>query len=165
MTVSTTTNQGPGIEVTASAILEAFLGLIETDQEMVRAKVITANDPKITEDQRRKAELAILEALRLRGGLKASARPLPKEERLSAAHRAAQERLEGEVRVFAEALARLLAEKQMTQMELARRIGVGQSAISMMLSRGCRPQPRTLGKLADALGVSVEELWPGKLGL
>jgi len=35
----------------------------------------------------------------------------------------------------------------------------------MLLARKCRPQPRTLGKLAEALGVSVEEIWPGKVGL
>jgi DNA-binding XRE family transcriptional regulator len=90
--------------------------------------------------------------------------PLP-GVRLSAAHRSVQERIDAEVRLFADTLTRLLAENQLTQAELARRVGVGQSAISMMLSRKCRPQPKTLGKLADALGVPVEELWLGKLGL
>jgi transcriptional regulator with XRE-family HTH domain len=75
-----------------------------------------------------------------------------------------QERIEREVQRFADTLAQMLAEKKMTQAELAQRIGVGQSAISMMLSRKCRPQPRTLGKLAEALGVSVETLWPVKVG-
>ncbi|SRR5579884_3629976 len=95
----------------------------------------------------------------------ATARPLRDEERLSAGHRAVHEQIESQVRLFADRLARLLAEQQMTQAELARRMGVGQSATSMMLSRNCRPQPRTLGKLADAPGVPVEDLWPGKPGL
>lgn len=115
--------------------------------------------------RRRQAEAAILAALRLRTAEKAAARPLRDGDRLSAGHRAVRERIESVVRPFADTLARLLAEKQMTQAELARRIGVGQSAISTMLSRRCRPQPRTLGKLADALGVPVEDLWPGKPAL
>jgi transcriptional regulator with XRE-family HTH domain len=53
---------------------------------------------------------------------------------------------------FAATLARLLAERQFTQAQLAERIGVGQSSISMLLKRRCRPQRRTLGKLAEALG-------------
>jgi lambda repressor-like predicted transcriptional regulator len=163
--VSTTTTRGPTIGLAAGEILAAFLRLAEAEQEKVRNKVEVANDPKVTEDQRRNAEAAILAALRLGSGGNAAARPLRDEERLSPAHLAVREKIECDVRLFADTLARLLAEKQMTQAELARRIGVGQSAISMMLSRACRPQPRTLGKLADALGVTVEKLWPGKPGL
>jgi transcriptional regulator with XRE-family HTH domain len=62
---------------------------------------------------------------------------------------------------FAATLARLMADRQLTQVQLAERISVGQSAISMLLKRRCRPQRRTLGKLAEALGAPVEELWPG----
>jgi len=43
---------------------------------------------------------------------------------------------------------------------LAEKIGVGQPAISMMLQRQCRPQKRTVMRIAEALGVSAEELWP-----
>jgi len=39
----------------------------------------------------------------------------------------------------------------LTQAALAERIGVGQPAISMMLSRKCRPQRHTIEKLAAAL--------------
>lgn len=49
----------------------------------------------------------------------------------------------------------------MTQDQLAEKIGVGQPAISMMLKRQCRPQKRTVQRLAEALGVAAEELWPG----
>jgi transcriptional regulator with XRE-family HTH domain len=54
-----------------------------------------------------------------------------------------------------------MAQRQLTQAELAQRIGVGQSAISMLLKRRCRPQRKTLGKLATTLGVEVEALWAG----
>jgi DNA-binding phage protein len=61
---------------------------------------------------------------------------------------------------FAERLDRFLAEKGMTQSDLAEKIGVGQPAISMMLSRNCRPQKKTLHRIASALGVGLEDLWP-----
>jgi transcriptional regulator with XRE-family HTH domain len=48
----------------------------------------------------------------------------------------------------------------MTQAQLADKLGLGQPAISMMLQRNCRPQKRTVVRLADALGVAPEELWP-----
>jgi len=49
----------------------------------------------------------------------------------------------------------------MTQEALAAKLGVGQPAISNMLNRQCRPQRRTVLRLAQALGISPEELWPG----
>jgi transcriptional regulator with XRE-family HTH domain len=49
----------------------------------------------------------------------------------------------------------------LTQAELAAKVGVGQPAISMMLNRSCRPQKKTVRRIATALGVTVEELWPG----
>src|SRR5205807_6174384 len=86
---------------------------------------------------------------------------LRREDRLGAAHRELRAGLEQAEAAFAATLARLLAERQLTQAQLAERIGVGQSAISMLLKRRCRPQRRTLGKLAEALGVPVDVLWPG----
>jgi lambda repressor-like predicted transcriptional regulator len=70
------------------------------------------------------------------------------------------ERLDREDANFASRLARLLDEKSVTQVELARRIGVSQSAISMLLARRCRPQRRTVARIAEALGVPETELWP-----
>ncbi len=61
--------------------------------------------------------------------------------------------------VFAERLRKIMDEKNVTQEELASKIGVSQSAISHMLNRNCRPQRRTIKKLADALQVTAESLW------
>jgi DNA-binding XRE family transcriptional regulator len=61
---------------------------------------------------------------------------------------------------FAQRLAAVLDARGMTQAELASAVGVGQPAISMMLNRSCRPQQKTVRKLAAALGVTAEELWP-----
>jgi transcriptional regulator with XRE-family HTH domain len=61
---------------------------------------------------------------------------------------------------FAERLRQIMNQKGVTQEGLAEKIGVGQSAISMMLQRQCRPQKRTIQRLAEALDVHPEELWP-----
>ncbi len=61
---------------------------------------------------------------------------------------------------FAGRLQSLLTAKGVTQAELAAKVGVGQPAISMMLNRVCRPQRKTVEKIAAALGVAPEELWP-----
>lgn len=159
------TNMGSVQALSAGAVLAAFLKLPSPEQEVVRARVETAVDPSASAEQRRRAEDAILAALRGAGGFASGARPLRQDERLSAEQRALRGRMDQEEVQFAERLSRLLAERQVTQAELARRIGVGQSAVSMLLSRKCRPQPRNLGKIADALGVRVEDLWPGNVGL
>jgi len=56
--------------------------------------------------------------------------------------------------VFAERLQTLRKQKGLTQHELAQRVGLRQSAISMMEGAQCRPQPSTLTKLAKQLGVA-----------
>lgn len=70
------------------------------------------------------------------------------------------ERMKVQEDTFARALERLLDEKGMTQQDLADAIGVGQPAISMMLNRRCRPQRRTVEKIAGALKVPTSDLWP-----
>lgn len=62
-------------------------------------------------------------------------------------------------RTFAERLRTLMAEKGLTQSELAEKVGIGQPAISMMLNRSCRPQKNTVLKLATALGVTPADIW------
>jgi DNA-binding XRE family transcriptional regulator len=68
--------------------------------------------------------------------------------------------LDREEATFAERLRELMDKNGISQTRLAEMIGVGQPAISMMLSRSCRPQLRTVEKIAQALGVSVNSLWP-----
>jgi len=57
-------------------------------------------------------------------------------------------------------LSKLLMEKNITQEELADRIGCTQSAISKMLTRNARPRRTTIFKLSEALKVEPTELWP-----
>jgi predicted XRE-type DNA-binding protein len=82
---------------------------------------------------------------------------------LDAEETAQRENAEQEAR-FAERVKQLMEAQQLTQAQLAEKIGIGQSSISMLLSRGCRPQRRTVQRLAEALGVKPEELWPEMRG-
>jgi lambda repressor-like predicted transcriptional regulator len=68
--------------------------------------------------------------------------------------------MDDEEKTFAHRLRVAMAEKQVTQAELAARVGIGQPAVSMMLNRSCRPQRRTVERIAEALGVPAEHLWP-----
>lgn len=61
---------------------------------------------------------------------------------------------------FAEALHKLMRERDLTQERLGELVGVSQAAISNMLNRDCRPQRKTIEKFAEALGVSPRSLWP-----
>jgi lambda repressor-like predicted transcriptional regulator len=162
--MSEPTTMRPGPDFSVSTLLAAFLKLEKSEQEAVGAKVQAAVDPAVSDEQRRQVEDAILAVLRKAGGPASGVRPLSQDERLSAEQRALRGRMDQEETQFAERLSRLMAERQLTQAELARRMAVGQSAVSMLLSRKCRPQPRTLGKIAEALGVGVKDLWPGKVG-
>ena len=63
---------------------------------------------------------------------------------------------------FAERLRAAMAEKGLTRAELAAKVGIGQPAISMMLKRACRPQRKTVEKIATVLDLKAEELWPSK---
>lgn len=61
---------------------------------------------------------------------------------------------------FSQRLQELMATKQISQQELANRVGVSQPAISQMLRRECRPQKKTILKLAEAFHVHPREIWP-----
>jgi transcriptional regulator with XRE-family HTH domain len=74
---------------------------------------------------------------------------------------AASKQMDLEEETFANRLDHYMKTKRISQVELATAIGVGQPAISMMLSRNCRPQRRTVERLARALEVPPNDLWPG----
>jgi len=73
--------------------------------------------------------------------------------------RATLTEMDREEATFAEALAAAMGARGVSQSELALRVGIGQPAISMMLARECRPQKRTVRRLAEALGMQPGELW------
>ncbi len=47
---------------------------------------------------------------------------------------------------------------ELTQMEIAEKLGVAQPLISRWMSGRCMPRPSTITKLAEALGVDEKEL-------
>ena len=69
-------------------------------------------------------------------------------------------RMDLEEASFAERLQAAMDQQGMSQVELALAVGLGQSAIANLIARNCRPQRRTVIKLANALSVSPDELWP-----
>lgn len=135
---------------------EVQLAIIEMSQ--------IVNDPDADEDDKDLALATIQEALfpnHHSGNLGADLADLEQscvEECPEMASAIAE--LDAEEAEFAERVQRLMAVQELTQSDLAEKSGVGQPAISMMLSRNCRPQKRTVDRLAKALGVSPQELWP-----
>jgi transcriptional regulator with XRE-family HTH domain len=61
---------------------------------------------------------------------------------------------------IAQRLREVMEAKHVSQSELASRGGCSQPAISQMLNRNCRPQKKTILKLAEALNVQPGDLWP-----
>lgn len=68
--------------------------------------------------------------------------------------------LDSDEQNFADRVSALMTQRGLTQKALAELSGVGQPAISMMLRRNCRPQQKTVQRIAEALGVTAESLWP-----
>lgn len=64
--------------------------------------------------------------------------------------------------IFSENLARLRAERRLTQEELARRVGVSQPAIAQYESGTLTPKLYVTMRLASTLGTSIENLVNGK---
>ena len=70
------------------------------------------------------------------------------------------QRMDTEEETFADRVRELMETKRISQQELAARAGCSQPAISQMLNRTCRPQKKTILKLAEALNVQARDLWP-----
>jgi transcriptional regulator with XRE-family HTH domain len=70
------------------------------------------------------------------------------------------QRMNTQEATFADRVRELMETKRISQLELADRIGCSQPAISQMLNRTCRPQKKTILKLAEALDVQACDLWP-----
>lgn len=70
------------------------------------------------------------------------------------------QRMNSQEAAFADRVRELMETKRISQQELAARAGCSQPAISQMLNRTCRPQKKTILKLAEALNVQARDLWP-----
>ena len=143
-------------------VFQAYLECSDEIQAAIRDMVQVVNSPDAIQDEREAALVTIAEALfpsKHNGELGVC---LEEYDHLENAEvKAILKQMDQEEATFADRVNALLEEKGMTQAELAEAIEVGQPAISMMLARDCRPQRRTVEKIAKALKVSTEEIWPG----
>ena len=147
-----------------ATIFQAYLECSEAIQQGIREMVAIINDPAADEDEKAMAIHTLAEALfpKPHGG--SLGLDLHEAEEMdtqdSSETAAVLKRMDTEEATFAERLRRIMEETGLTQEQLANAVGVGQSAIAMMLTRNCRPQRRTVAKLAAALGVVPGALWP-----
>lgn len=150
--------------IASRAFADVFHGYMECSdavQGAIRDMVEIINDPKSTSEEIDAALLTIAEALfpsHQNGSLGVDLEEC--ETDAPDDIRAKLEEADSHEATFAERVSALLTERQMTQHDLAAAVGVGQSAVAMMLSRNCRPQRRTIEKIAEALKVSASEIWP-----
>jgi len=147
-----------------AAFLRAFMECDGEVQKYVVQLARLAGSPEATDREKTMALYSIAEALRpvMRNGHLGisvdEADQIAVEDRPDGA--AALARLQNQRKVFSERLAALIERKNVSQTELAKAIGVSQPAISLLLARKCRPQRRTVEKVAEALNVEIRELWP-----
>lgn len=153
-------------------LLKRYMECTEEIQSVVRSMFAVLEHQYTTEEDRKRALSTIADALFLNPavGHGSYGMDLTSIERDSAkGHPVVARRpvitnrldqLDTQEAIFADRLRQFLNEKNVTQEELADRIGCTQSAISKMLSRNARPQRKTILKLAEALSVAPTDLWP-----
>src|SRR5262245_48263892 len=145
-------------------LLRAYIECGSEVQEGIRELLAACQDPETTEDDRQMMLHSLADALFPQTHDGKLGLDLEASEKMGAAHseetRAVLEEMDREEATFAARLVAFLKERSITQEELAARIGVGQPAISNLLNRQCRPQRRTVLRLAEALGVPPQDLWP-----
>ncbi len=150
----------------SARIIQAFLECDVEVQQSIQEMMAIVNDPASDDDEQAMALATIQEALFPEytpdGVLGSDLAADDIQPRITPPEAAEMlDEMDSEEDEFADRVRALMGQKQLTQAILAERAGVTQSAISALLSRGCRPQRVTIVKLAEALGVRPEELWPG----
>ncbi len=152
----------------ATKFLRAYLECSDEIQSEIRELLDVLNDPETDEDDCDMTLFTLADALFPNPHDDKLGMDLEESERLDASQsdemRQAVDEMNREEDTFAQRLRKLMDERGMTQTTLAEHIGIGQSAISNMLHRQCRPQRRTVIRLAEALDVSPDDLWPDAKG-
>ena len=149
-------------------LMQAYLECSDELQAHARKLVATLVNPHIDEDDRALAAMTLADVLfpnRFEGEIGSDLEECEAQgAQYSEETKETLERMDREEATFAERLRTVMHERGVTQVQLAEKIGVGQSAIAMMLQRQCRPQRRTVSRMAEALEVSPDTLWPGFSG-
>ncbi len=149
----------------AAKFIRAYLECNESIQEVIRSMLEILDDPQADADERDMAMSTLADALfpqpykgQLGMDLEESERDASQE---SEELHGMTDEMDRQEASFAGRLAQAMKAQDLSQADLAKRIGVGQPAISNMLNRNCRPQKRTVFRLAEALNMAPDELWPG----
>ncbi len=135
-------------------------------QEVVVSLLRVVKDSRTTAAERARALMTIADALFLNPDEADGeyGQDLALSEAYAAARSAplAREvgRMDAQEETFARRLRDVMTAKQISQRELADRVGCSQPAVSQMLNRMCRPQKKTILRLAEALAVHPRDLWP-----
>jgi len=140
-------------------LTNAFQECDETIQDVVMNMVELILDPETRPEERQRASMTAIEALF--PGFAESLLATEKNYETSPSIARIKSRMEEEKTTFSARLTAELQKRDWSQEYLAKITGVGQPAISNMINRNCRPQRRTIIKIAKALNVQPEELWPG----
>lgn len=138
-----------------ASIFRAYIACSGEEQEIIREMALIVDSDEATSDEKSRAVGVMIEAL---------FPSLAREEQTAieawaASESAAQTQVQAEEQCFADNVRRYLKSMGLSQEDLAKRIGAGQSAIANILARKCRPQQRTVMKIAKALDVEPEALW------
>jgi lambda repressor-like predicted transcriptional regulator len=155
--------QGPDINRPAGALFakvfaEVYLTASDDIKEVIESMSKIVNDPAADADEQNAALDTLLEVLFPPKHPEQLGVDLEEEDNSVEAKRAKVAATHQEA-TFAEAVLKLMKERGITQKVLAEKIGIGQPAISMILSRKCRPQRATVQKIAKALGVEPKRIW------
>ncbi|MCZ2343233.1 MAG: helix-turn-helix domain-containing protein [Bacteroidales bacterium] len=147
-------------------LFQAFLECSNALQQHAKTMFAVFRDPEATDEDRYLAAATLADILypNTHEGDKLLGLDLATAEQIAKTHhpeaRAVLDQMDAEEATFAARLEKAMAARNITQTELARRIGVGQPAIANLLNRECRPQKRTVARLAEALDMAPTELWP-----
>jgi predicted XRE-type DNA-binding protein len=128
-------------------------------KEVIDEMVGIASSESATDDERESATVTIVEALF--PDLAVDILESCERVRKSPNNKLRSLEMAEEERVFAERVQSRMEQLQMTQEKLAEAIGISQPAVSNLLNRQCRPQRRTVLRIANAMEIDPEELWPG----
>lgn len=148
-------------ELSLQAFIEVKNALDECDpdiQAVVSEMLEVYKAPETSPEEKQLAMHTIIDALFPSLGVEALA-----AERYAASSKeasACNNAMDLQEEHFSDRVRQLMQDKGVSQEQLAVQMGVGQSAVSNMLSRRCRPQQRTIERAAEALGVKPDTLWP-----
>jgi len=143
--------------------LQAYLECSDGIQSAIREMLEILNEPETDDDDRESTLFTLADALfpNLHEGKLGM--DLQESEGLGAGQsremKEVLEAMDAEEATFAERLRGTMEQRGLTQQALAERLGIGQPAVSNLLKRQCRPQRRTVSRLAKVLDVSPCELW------